>query len=68
MWGDTYRQVVHGDADRSSDGIHTCPQGAALFTHWLLGELAARYPEFSPAAPQEWANTGWSADPRFKGC
>ncbi|MBB4908622.1 hypothetical protein [Actinophytocola algeriensis] len=68
VWGSTYRQVADGRTDRSSDGIHTCPQGAARFTHWLLGELAKRYPGFTPAAPRDWANTGWSADARFRGC
>jgi hypothetical protein len=68
VWGDTYEQVKDGKADRSTDGIHTCPQGAARFTSWLLAELAKLYPGFTPAAAQEWANTGWSADDHFKGC
>lgn len=68
VWGDTYQQVKDGKADRSADGIHTCPQGAARFTSWLLAELAKLFPGFTPAAAQEWANTGWSADDHFKGC
>jgi hypothetical protein len=68
VWGSTYQQVKDGKADRSADGIHTCPQGAARFTNWLLTELAKLFPGFTPAAPQSWANTGWSADNRFKGC
>lgn len=68
VWGDTYRRVRNGTADRSTDGIHTCPQGAARFTRWLLAELANRFPGFTPAPPRTWANTGWSADKHFKGC
>lgn len=68
VWGDTYQRVRDGKADRSADGIHTCPQGAARFTRWLLDELAKLFPGFTPADPQTWANTGWSADKHFKGC
>ncbi|GAA1778928.1 SGNH/GDSL hydrolase family protein [Streptomonospora arabica] len=68
VWGDTYQQVTDGKAYRSADGIHTCPQGAARFTEWLLGELAKRYSGFTPADAQEWANTGWSADEHFTNC
>ncbi|MEV4641823.1 SGNH/GDSL hydrolase family protein [Actinoplanes sp. NPDC049548] len=68
VWGDSYQQHRNGKADRSSDGVHTCPQGAARFTKWLLDALAKRFPGFTPPDPQAWANTGWSADKRFKGC
>jgi hypothetical protein len=69
VWGSTYQQVRDGTADRSTDGIHTCPQGAARFTNWLLTELANLFPDFTPAAAQAWANTGWSADDNhFRGC
>ncbi|WP_211216145.1 SGNH/GDSL hydrolase family protein [Patulibacter americanus] len=68
VWGSTYRQTRDGKADRSADGIHTCPQGAARFTGWLLDELAKQYRGFAPASGEDWANTGWSADKRFKGC
>ncbi|WP_240521812.1 SGNH/GDSL hydrolase family protein [Amycolatopsis vastitatis] len=68
VWGSTYQQVKDGKADRSADGIHTCPQGAARFTSWLLAELAKLFPGFTPAPAQSWANTGWSADDHFKGC
>jgi hypothetical protein len=68
VWGGTYQQKRDGRADRSSDGIHTCPQGAARFTSWLLGALSERFHGFTPADPQAWANTGWSADKRFLGC
>ncbi|MFD8491783.1 SGNH/GDSL hydrolase family protein [Amycolatopsis sp. NPDC059657] len=68
VWGNTYQQTKDGKADRSADGIHTCPQGAARFTQWLLTELKTLLPGFTPPAPETWANTGWSADARFKGC
>jgi hypothetical protein len=68
VWGTTYQRTKDGTADRSSDGIHTCPQGAARFTSWLLGEMARLYPAFSPPAATKWANTGWSGDKRFIGC
>ena len=68
VWGKTYQQDKDGKADRSSDGIHTCPQGAARFATWLLGALAKLFPGFTPADPGTWANTGWSADKHFTGC
>ncbi|MFB9835811.1 SGNH/GDSL hydrolase family protein [Actinoallomurus acaciae] len=68
VWGGTYQRVRDGRTDRSSDGIHTCPQGAARFADWLLARLAESFPGFTPAAPRSWANTGWSADDHFKGC
>jgi len=68
VWGSAYRRVRDGRADRSADGIHTCPQGAARLTGWLLAELAKLFPGFTPAAPRSWANTGWSANAHFKGC
>jgi hypothetical protein len=68
VWGSTYRQNRDGAADRSADGIHTCPQGAARFTHWLIGELAAQVPGIRRPAAGDWANTGWSADKHFTGC
>lgn len=48
VWGDRYQRVRDGKVDRSTDGIHTCPQGAARFTDWLLGELAKLFPGFPP--------------------
>ncbi|WP_150255639.1 SGNH/GDSL hydrolase family protein [Nocardiopsis deserti] len=68
VWGETYQREREGAVDRSSDGIHTCPQGAARFTSWLLAELTTLYPDFSPPAADEWANTGWSASEQFTGC
>ncbi|MGH3124583.1 MAG: SGNH/GDSL hydrolase family protein, partial [Streptosporangiaceae bacterium] len=68
VWGSTYQRLRDGKVDRSSDGIHTCPQGAARFTNWLLSALAKSYPGFTPAPPQAWANTNWSASKNFTGC
>jgi lysophospholipase L1-like esterase len=68
VWGDTYQRHRDGKADRSTDGIHTCPQGAARFATWLLDALATLFPGFTPADPKAWANTGWAADKRFTGC
>lgn len=68
VWGSAYRRLRDGKPDRSSDGIHDCPQGAARFANWLLGSLAKLYPGFTPAPPQAWANTGWSGSTDFKGC
>jgi hypothetical protein len=68
VWGEDYQQTKDGTADRSADGIHTCPQGAARFTRWLLGKLGERFPGFTPADPKSWANAGWSADKHFQGC
>ncbi|WP_026929798.1 SGNH/GDSL hydrolase family protein [Glycomyces tenuis] len=68
VWGEEYEQTRDGEPDRSDDGIHTCPQGAARFTQWLLGEFAELYPDFTPPEPEEWANVGWSGDEHFVGC
>ncbi|TQL67663.1 hypothetical protein FB381_1545 [Nocardioides albertanoniae] len=68
VWGTTYQRVRDGKVDRSKDGIHTCPQGAARFTDWLLEGLADLYPGFEPADPEEWAETGWTSDKSFRGC
>lgn len=55
--------------DRSSAGVHICPQDAAArFTHWLHTELAKLFPGFTLPGAQDWADTGWSTDKRFKGC
>ncbi|WP_148239513.1 SGNH/GDSL hydrolase family protein [Ruania zhangjianzhongii] len=68
VWSPTYQREREGTLDRSSDGIHTCPQGAARFTAWLLDELAAAYPGFTPPDPAQWANTGWASAEDFPGC
>lgn len=68
VWGSAYQQDRDGKPDRSTDGIHPCPQSAARFTSWLLGELAKLDPALKPSPAESWANAGWAADGRFKGC
>ncbi|MFB8280327.1 acyltransferase family protein [Nocardia colli] len=66
-WGPTFTPDLNHDGtlDRAPDGIHTCPQGAAGFTNWLLGQLARRYSGFVPAQPSSWLDTGWAASKEF---
>lgn len=68
VWGPAYQRERDDRLDRSSDGIHTCPQGAARFTSWFLDELADAYPEFTAPDPEQWANTGWASAEEFPGC
>lgn len=68
VWGDDFARERDGRLDRSSDGIHVCPQGAARFTYWALERLADLDPGFTPAAPEDWANTGWADSHLFHGC
>ncbi len=68
VWGEQYARERDGVVDRSTDGIHTCPQGAARFTVWLLDELAELHPGFEPPAAGEWADLGWAQDEHFVGC
>ncbi|RKS09283.1 GDSL-like lipase/acylhydrolase family protein [Nocardiopsis sp. Huas11] len=68
VWGQEYAQEREGLADRHPDGIHTCPQGAARFTDWLLDELAGLYPGFTPPAAETWAEGDWAADDHFSAC
>ncbi|WP_306368696.1 SGNH/GDSL hydrolase family protein [Nocardiopsis sp. CC223A] len=68
VWGEEYSREREGLADRSPDGIHTCPQGAARFTDWLLDELAGLYPGFAPPRAQDWAEGDWAADDHFAAC
>lgn len=68
VWGEEYSREHDGSIDRSGDGIHTCPQGAARFTSWLLDELADHHPGFTPAPAEDWANDGWSDAEVFTGC
>ncbi|MEV2275617.1 SGNH/GDSL hydrolase family protein [Nocardiopsis sp. NPDC049922] len=68
VWGQEYLQEREGTPDRDPDGIHTCPQGAARFTAWLLDELAELYPGFTAPAPEAWAGRDWAADEHFAAC
>lgn len=66
-WGAAFRSDIDADGalDRASDGIHTCPRGAAGFTNWLIGRLVQRYSGFTPAPASSWVNTGWAASKEF---
>lgn len=68
VWGEQYQRTVDGVVERSTDGIHTCPQGAARFTVWLLDELATRHPGFVPPDAADWVDLGWADDEHFVGC
>ncbi|WP_016699468.1 SGNH/GDSL hydrolase family protein [Actinoalloteichus spitiensis] len=68
VWGEEYARERDGRIDRSEDGVHTCPQGAARFTNWALARLADLYDGFTPAEPDTWANTGWADSDVFHGC
>ncbi|MEV0758459.1 SGNH/GDSL hydrolase family protein [Streptosporangium sp. NPDC050280] len=61
LWGDDY---AADRAQRATDGIHSCQQGAAAFAAWFvrrLGDLAG----FTPPAPGVWATGPWTGDERF---
>ncbi|MEE2052934.1 SGNH/GDSL hydrolase family protein [Nocardiopsis tropica] len=68
VWGEEYLQEREGTPDRNPDGIHTCPQGAARFTAWLLVELAELYPGFTTPEPEAWAEGDWMEDHHFSAC
>ncbi|WP_413102439.1 SGNH hydrolase domain-containing protein [Streptomyces sp. Inha503] len=51
-------------AQRASDGIHNCQQGAASFAAWFTTELGKKE-GFTPAAVETWANGSWTGDDRF---
>jgi hypothetical protein len=68
VWGEKYERARDGRVERSSDGVHTCPQGAARFTAWLLAELGKVYPGFTAPDAATWTNTGWAGDGHFVGC
>ncbi|WGD37646.1 SGNH/GDSL hydrolase family protein [Lysinibacter sp. HNR] len=68
VWGENYERMRDGKVYRSEDGIHTCQQGAARLTQWLLNQLTVLYPDFTPPAADKWANSGWSSAKQFTGC
>ncbi|HLU27202.1 MAG TPA: hypothetical protein VKZ65_02105 [Glycomyces sp.] len=57
-----------GAAHMMKAAAPTPAQSAACFAQWLLTELAALYPDFTPPDPKAWANVGWSGDEHFVGC
>ena len=66
LWG-PYQRDINGDGipDRKTDGVHVCPQGAALFGNWLVTVLAERFDGVEPAPPVNWAGGPWTQDPRY---
>ncbi|MGJ7908685.1 SGNH/GDSL hydrolase family protein [Actinopolyspora sp. H202] len=68
VWGEEFQKKRDGELYRKSDGIHTCPQGAAQFTDWMLEKLAKQFGGFTPTKPESWADAGWSGDSEFEGC
>lgn len=61
LWG---TDSTADEAQRSSDGIHSCQQGSASFAKWFTGRLGKQY-GFTPAAPDQWAKGSWVEDRRY---
>jgi hypothetical protein len=66
-WGDVFSLDLGDDGapDRKPDGVHVCPQGAARFAAWLVGELDRLFDGLSPAPPAVWAAGDWVTDPHY---
>ncbi|WP_449345795.1 SGNH hydrolase domain-containing protein [Streptomyces xanthochromogenes] len=61
LWG---ADAAAKKAQRSSDGIHNCQQGAAAFAKWLSEQLG-REAGFTPAPVDAWAKGAWTGDARY---
>ncbi|MGW2866289.1 SGNH hydrolase domain-containing protein [Streptomyces sp. NPDC001205] len=61
LWG---TDAGAAKAQRSSDGIHNCQQGAAAFAKWFSEQLG-RQAGFTPAAVDTWAKGAWTGDARY---
>lgn len=61
VWG---TDASAGKAQRASDGIHNCQQGAAAFAKWFTGKLGERE-GFTPASVDTWAQKSWTGDERY---
>lgn len=61
LWG---TDASAAKAQRSSDGIHNCQQGAAEFASWFTKQLGKRE-GFAPASVDAWANGSWTGDDRY---
>ncbi|MFF3152464.1 SGNH hydrolase domain-containing protein [Streptomyces sp. NPDC057910] len=61
LWG---TDAAAKKAQRSSDGIHNCQQGAAAFAKWLSEQLG-REAGFTPAPVDAWAKGAWTGDGRY---
>lgn len=61
VWG---TDASSEQAQRSSDGIHNCQQGAAAFATWFSGELGKEL-SFTPAPVDDWANGSWTGSKQY---
>ncbi|MFE9370514.1 SGNH hydrolase domain-containing protein [Streptomyces sp. NPDC006711] len=61
LWG---TDAAGKKAQRSSDGIHNCQQGAAAFAKWLTEQLGGEA-GFTPAPVDAWAQGEWTGDARY---
>lgn len=66
-WGPTMAFDIDGDGapDRKPDGVHVCPQGAARFAAWLVGDLGLRFGGVTVAAPETWVSGDWTSSDRY---
>ncbi|WP_256340512.1 SGNH/GDSL hydrolase family protein [Streptomyces sp. 2231.1] len=51
-------------AQRSSDLVHNCQQGAAAFAKWFTEQLG-KQSGFTPASVDTWAEGSWAGDKRY---
>ncbi|MFI6470236.1 SGNH hydrolase domain-containing protein [Streptomyces sp. NPDC050516] len=61
LWG---TDAAAAKAQRSSDGIHNCQQGAAAFAKWLSERLGSQA-GFKAAPVDAWAKGSWTGDARY---
>ncbi|MEU5580662.1 SGNH hydrolase domain-containing protein [Streptomyces huasconensis] len=61
LWG---TDASAKQAERASDGVHNCQQGAAAFADWFAAELG-KQEGFTPAAVDTWAKGRWTSDDRY---
>ncbi|MFI9644846.1 SGNH hydrolase domain-containing protein [Streptomyces sp. NPDC052040] len=61
LWG---TDASAEQAQRASDGIHNCQQGAAAFASWFAVQLG-RQEGFTPVAVDTWAKGSWTGDGRY---
>jgi hypothetical protein len=54
-----------GAPDRKPDGVHVCPQGAARFAAWLVGDLGIRFGGIAVAPPDTWVAGDWTSSQRY---
>ncbi|MFF8912234.1 SGNH hydrolase domain-containing protein [Streptomyces sp. NPDC015032] len=61
LWG---TDASAENAQRASDGIHNCQQGAAVFAAWFATELG-KLEGFTPARVDTWAKGSWTSDDQY---